>query len=87
MHFNPGTPIPGGDGKLAAKLKSLQEGALKQISQQYGVPPGWTPQLNSSIYNGVLNDNFQVNLQVEYNKTASGLSEVEGEQLKMPFKI
>lgn len=83
MHYNPGSSK---DSKLTTRLKNFQDGALLKLSQQYGIPSGWSPQLNSSIYNGVLYGNFQVNLQVEFNKSASNLSEVEIEQLKTPFK-
>lgn len=79
MHYNPGSSK---DSKLTTRLKNFQDGALLKLSQQYGIPSGWSPQLNSSIYNGVLYGNFQVNLQVEFNKSASNLSEVEIEQLK-----
>lgn len=77
MHYNPDTNIPNVSTKLLAMQADLEKAALQQIGPQLGIPANWQPPLNSNIYNGTLNKEFQTNLQIAFDDYAStnGLSD------------
>lgn len=80
-HYNPGSPGTS-DAKVLALLKNLENGAMAQTSKEYGLPKNWKPTLNSQIYNGTLQANFEVNLQVAFNSVTEGLSDEDISAIK-----
>lgn len=74
-HYNPNTPIPNADPQIMAMLPGFEATALQSIQQQFGVPPGFQPTLNSNVYNGGLKGDFQVNLQLALNDATANMSQ------------
>lgn len=73
MHYNPDTKLPT-DPLLQPMLKGFEDAAMAQTSQEFELPGGWKPDLNSKIYNGVIGGNLKVNVQLAFNKITNGMS-------------
>ncbi len=74
IYYNPSYPLPTNDPNITALLAMMPNfttEAQQQMSQNFGVPPGYTPQPNNQMYNASLNSSFSVNLQMELNNYAS----------------
>ena len=81
QHYNPVPTVPGVNQKT---LETFQKAALQNVAKEFGIPPGWTPELNSQIYNAGLTGGFKVNLQMNLDDYASSnnLSEAQLSALK-----
>jgi hypothetical protein len=81
-HYNPGVPIPNMDANFQTQLAGIEATALQQTIQQFGLPPDYKPALNSKVYNGALNGDFSVNLQMAFDDQTQNLSSDDQQAVK-----